>query len=105
MFLKPFAEYMHDISASTRPTIHNAYFIYNDIFDYIARHFCQVRNLPDAPWITGLLDASKASKKVLQKYYSNTTQKGFIYNIAIILDPSKKLWHVRLVGECADPGP
>jgi len=91
MFLKPFTEYTHDISASIRPTIPNAYFIYNDIFDHIERHCRQVRNLPDAPWITGLLDASKASKKVLQKYYSNTTYKAFIYNIATILDPSKML--------------
>ena len=51
MFLKPFAEYTHDISASTRPTIHNAYFIYNDIFDHIAHHCHQVRKIPDAPWI------------------------------------------------------
>jgi len=91
MFLKPFAEYTNDISASTRPTIHNAYFIYKNILDHIACHCHQVRNLPDAPCIMGLLDASKASKKVVQKYYSNTTQKGFIYNIATIYDPSKKL--------------
>jgi len=91
MLLKPFAEYIHDISASTRPGIHNAYFIYNNIFEHIARHSRQVRNLPDAPQITGLLDESKGSKKVLQKYYSNTTQKGFIYNIATILELSKKL--------------
>jgi hypothetical protein len=90
-FLKPFSDYTHDISTSTRATIHNAYFIYNDIFDHIGRHRRQVQGLPDAPWITGLLNASKASKRVLQKYYSNTTQKGFIYNIATILDPSKKL--------------
>jgi len=38
MFLKLFIEYTHDISASTRPTIHNAYFISHDIFDHIARH-------------------------------------------------------------------
>jgi len=91
MFLKPFAEYTHDISASTRPTIHNAYFIYNDIFDQVASHCRHIQNLPDAPWITGLLATSKASKKVVQKFYSNTTQKGFIYNIMTILDPSKKL--------------
>jgi len=91
MFLKPFAAYTHDISASTRLTITNAYFIYRDIFDHIAHHCRQVQNLPDASWIMGLLNTLKASKKVLQKYYSNTIQKGFIYNIGTILDPSKKL--------------
>ena len=91
IFLQPFSDYTYDISSSTKATIQNAYFIYNDIFEHIAQQRRQVRSLPNAPWITGLLDASKATKKILQKYYSDTSQRGFIYNIATILDPSKKL--------------
>ena len=91
LFLKPFSDYTHDISSSTNATIHNAFFIYNDIFDHITKQRCRVRKLPKAAWVQGLLDATKAVRLVLQKYYSTTTQRGFIYNLATILDPSKKL--------------
>ena len=37
LFLKPFSDYTHDISSTKNATIHNAFFIYNDIFDHIAK--------------------------------------------------------------------
>ena len=91
LFLKPFSDYTHDISSAKNATIHNAFFIYNDIFDHIAKQRKRIRKLPRAAWIQGLLDATRSSRVVLQKYYSKTTHRGFIYNIATILDPSKKL--------------
>ena len=91
LFLKPFSDYTHAISSATNATIHNAFFIYNDIFDHIAKQRRRVRKLPKAAWIQGLLDATNAVRLVLQKYYSTTTQRGFIYNLATMLDPSKKL--------------
>lgn len=91
LFLKPFSDYTLDMSSASNATIHNAFFIYNDIFDHIARQRSRVRKLPNAAWGPGLLHASAAAKAILQKYYSATTQRGFIYNISTILDPSKKL--------------
>ena len=97
LFLKPFSDYTRDISSMTNATIHNAFFIYYDIFDHISKQRCWVSKLAKAAWIQGLLDATKAVRLVLQKYYSTTTQRGFIYNLATILDPSKKL---ALYEEC-----
>ena len=91
LFLKPFSDYTHDVSSAKNATIHNAFFIYNDIFDHIAKQRKRVWKLPRAAWIQGLLDATRSSRVVLQKYYSKTTHRGFIYNIATILNPSKKL--------------
>ena len=91
LFLKPFWDYTRDISSTTNATIHNVFFIYNDIFDHIGKQWYQVSKLLKATWIHGLLDATKAVKLVLQKYYSTTTQREFIYTLATILDPSKKL--------------
>jgi len=34
---------------------------------------------------------TKACRLVLQKYYSKTEKQSLIYNLATILDPSKKL--------------
>jgi len=74
MFLKPFTEYTHDISASTRSTIYNVYFIYNDIFDHIARHCPQVRNLPDAPMDNGpvgcIVSQQEGAAEVLFQYHT-----------------------------------
>ena len=43
-------------------------------------------------WVAGFLSATKACRLVLQKYYSKTEKQSLIYNLATILDPSKKLY-------------
>ena len=48
LFLKPFSDYTHDISSAKNATIHNAFFIYNDIFDHIAKQRKRIRKLPRA---------------------------------------------------------
>ena len=88
---KPVSDDTYDISSATKATIQNAYCVYNDIFEHIAWQRRQVRRHTNAAYITGILYASKPTKKILQQYYSDIRQRGFIYNIATILDPSQKL--------------
>src|SRR5437660_9178729 len=80
------------VSSGHNVTIHNAFFIYNDIFDHIEKQRKRIRTIGrDKSWALGLLAATKACRLVLQKYYSRTEKQSLIYNLATILDPSKKL--------------
>lgn len=90
-FLKPFHDYTQDVSHSRRVTITQAFFIYNDLFDHLTIRIRALRNSPVAPWIPEFEKAVTAAEDVLAKYYSKTGPKGLIYNLATILDPSKKL--------------
>jgi hypothetical protein len=92
MFLKPLSDYTQAICAGHHATIHNAFFIYNDIFDHIEKQRKRIRRLAGkASWAVGFLSATKACQQMLQKYYSKTEKQSLIYNLATILDPSKKL--------------
>ena len=92
IFLKPLSDYTHAVSSGHNATIHNAFFIYNDIFDHIEKQRKRIRTIArDKSWAPGLLAATKACRLVLQKYYSRTEKQSLIYNLATILDPSKKL--------------
>ena len=70
IFLKPLSDYTCDICSATKATIQNAYFIYNDIFEYIEQQSRQVQSLPNALWITGSSDASRR----LRRYLRSTIQ-------------------------------
>ena len=92
IFLKPLSDYTHAVSSGHNATIHNAFFIYNDIFDHIEKQRKRIRTIArDKSWAQGLLAVTKACRLVLQKYYSRTEKQSLIYNLATILDPSKKL--------------
>jgi len=92
IFLKPLSDYTHAVSSGHNATIHNAFFIYNDIFDHIEKQRKRIRTIArDKSWAPGLLAATKACGLLLQKYYSTTEKQSLIYNLATILDPSKKL--------------
>ena len=92
IFLKPLSDYTHAISTGQHATIHNAFFIYNDIFDHIEKQRKRIRKLPaSTSWAPGFLSATKACRQVFQKYYSRTEKQSLVYNLATILDPSKKL--------------
>ena len=41
-FLKPFSDYTKEISSSKNATIHNTFFVYDDIFDHIAKHLARL---------------------------------------------------------------
>jgi len=61
IFLKPLSDYMHAISTGQHATIHNAFFIYNDIFDNIDKQCKRIRKLPaNTAWAAGFLSAKKA---------------------------------------------
>jgi len=92
IFLKPLSDYTHAIFAGQHATIHNAFFIYNDIFDYIDKQPKRIRKVPaNAGRAAGFMSATKARQQIFQKYYSKTEKQLPIYNLAMILDPSKKL--------------
>jgi len=92
IFLRPLSDYTHAISTGQHATIHNAFFIYNDIFDHIEKQRRRIRKLPaSTSWAPGFLDATKACQRIFQKYYSKTEKQSLVYNLATILDPSKKL--------------
>jgi len=92
IFLKPLSEYTHAVSTSQDVTIHKAFFICNDIFDHFVKQRKRMPKLPsNNTWVAGFLSATKACRLVLQKYYSKTEKQCLIYNLATILDPSKKL--------------
>ena len=92
IFLKPLSDYTHAISTGQHATIHNAFFIYNDIFDHIDKQRKRIRKLPaNTAWAAGFLTATKGCQQMFQKYYSRTEKQSLMYNLATILDPSKKL--------------
>jgi len=73
IFLKPLSDYTHVVSTGQDAIIHNAFFIYNDIFDHIEKQWKRMRKLPhNNTWVAGFLSATKAYRLVLQKYYSKT---------------------------------
>jgi len=90
--LKPLSDYTHGISPGQHATIHNAFFIYNDIFDHIDKQRKHIRKLPaNAAWAARFLSAMKACQQMFQKNYIKAEKQSLIYNLAMILDPSKKL--------------
>jgi len=89
--LKPLSNYTHAISIGQHATIHNAFFICNNIFDHIDKQRKRIQELPaNTAWAAGFLSATKACQQMFQKYYSKTEKQSLIYNLAMILDPSKK---------------
>jgi len=62
------------------------------MFDHIDKQRKRIRKLPaNAAWAAGFLSTTKACQQMFQKYYSKTEKQSLIYNLAMILDPSKKL--------------
>jgi len=100
IFLKPLSDYTHAVSTGQDANIHNACFIYHDIFDHIEKQRKLMRKLPpNNTWVAGFLSATKACRLVPPKYYSKTEKQSLIYNLATILDPSKKL---SLYADCGN---
>jgi hypothetical protein len=92
VFLKPLSDYTHAISTGQHATIHNAFFIYNDIFDHMEKQRKRIRKRAGiTTWASGFLSATKECQRTFRKYYSRTEKQSLIYNLATILDPSKKL--------------
>jgi len=92
IFLKPLSDYTHAVSTGQDATTHNAFFIYNDIFHHIEKQRKRMCKLPpNNTWVVGFLSATKACRLVLQKYYSKMEKQSIIYNLATIVDLSKKL--------------
>ena len=61
IFLKPLSDYTQAVSTGQDATIHNAFFIYNDIFDHIEKQRKRMRKLPaNNTWAAGFLSATKA---------------------------------------------
>jgi len=66
--LKPLSDYTHEVSTGLDATLNNAFFIYNDIFDYIEK---QRKQMPKPPsnntCVAGFLFPTKVCRLVLQK--------------------------------------
>ena len=92
IFLKPLSDYTYAVSTGQDATIHNAFFIYNDIFDFIEKQWKRICKLPpNNTCVAGFLSGTRVCRLVLQKCYSKMEKKSLIYNLATIHDPSKKL--------------
>lgn len=91
-FLTPFYDYTREVSHSKKPTISQAFFIYNDLFDHLQSRIRALDGIgTQVSWVEDLRVAVEAAEATLSKYYSRTSEKGLIYNLATVLDPSKKL--------------
>jgi hypothetical protein len=92
LITKPFFDFTNVLSKTRDISVHHVFTIYNRLFSHLddmeKRLKCKA-----IPWKKRMLQALRAAKEKLSKYYQTTDQESYgeLYAIATILCPSKKL--------------
>jgi hypothetical protein len=92
LITKPFFDFTNVLSKTRDVTVHNIFSIYNRLFNHLDTTEKKLKR-KGVPWKKRMLQALRAAKKKLSKYYTATDNEayGTVYAIATILCPSKKL--------------
>lgn len=92
LITKPFFDFTNVLSKTRDATVHHVFSIYNSLFSHLENAEKKLK-CKAIPWKKRMLQALRAAKAKLSKYYSATDNEpyGIIYAIATILYPSKKL--------------
>ncbi|KAJ5982330.1 hypothetical protein N7451_012430 [Penicillium sp. IBT 35674x] len=92
LITKPFFDMMNVLSKTSDVTVHSVFSIYNKLFNH--RDTAEEKlERKSVLWKIRMLQALRAAKAKLRKYYTATDTEpyGAVYAIATILCPSKKL--------------
>jgi hypothetical protein len=92
LIMKPFFDFTNVLSKTRDVTVHHVFSIYNKLFNHLDDAEKKLKRKA-VPWKKRMLQALRAAKKKLSKYYAatDTESYGKVYAIATILCPSKKL--------------
>jgi hypothetical protein len=92
LITKPFFDFTNVLSKTRDVTVHHVFSIYNRLFTHLEDTEKKLKRKA-IPWKRRILQALRAAKAKLSKYYGATENEpyGAIYAIATILYPSKKL--------------
>jgi hypothetical protein len=92
LITKPFFDFTNVLSKTRDVTVHHVFSIYNRLFTHLEDAEKKLKG-KGVPWKKRMLQALRAAKAKLSKYYGATDNEpyGTIYAIATILYPSKKL--------------
>jgi hypothetical protein len=92
LITKPFFDFTNVLSKTRDVTVHHVFSIYNRLFSHLDDAEKKLKRKA-VPWKKRMLQALRAAKKKLSKYYAavDTESYGTVYAIATILCPSKKL--------------
>lgn len=92
LITKPFFNLTNVLSKTRDVTVHSIISIYNKLSNHLDKAERKLKR-KTVPWKKGMLQALKAAKKKLSKYYSATDTESYstVYLIATIPYPSKKL--------------
>jgi ribosomal protein S15P/S13E len=92
LITKPFFDFTNVLSKTRDVIVHNVFSIYNRLFNHLDSAEKKLKR-KGVPWKKRMLQALRAAKKKLSKYYTATDNEayGTVYAIATILCPSKKL--------------
>ena len=85
--LHPFYIYTKLLSSTRGPTIHQAWAVYNRLFEHLKRVQRQLWNKVK-PWKQSIAAAIDKAIEKLSQYYGRTTgSRGLLYNLGNILNP------------------
>ena len=88
--IKPFYRYTQVIGATRRPTLHQAFEIYDKLFKHLERASNRLSR-KRVPWKIQMKEALDAAHRKLAKYYIETQLSlGYFYSKAILLHPKTK---------------
>ena len=88
--VKPFCRYTQVIGATRRPTLHQAFEIYDKLFDHLDTATGRLTR-KRTPWKVQMKEALEAASTKLSKYYQKTQSSiRFLYSKAALLNPAYK---------------
>ena len=88
--VKPFCRYTQVIGATRRPTLHQAFEIYDKLFEHLERASNRLSR-KRVPWKIQMKEALDAAHGKLAKYYTETQSSlGYFYGKATLLHPKTK---------------
>jgi hypothetical protein len=91
VLLRPYFIWTEAFSHSSGVTINTAWMAYTDIFRHLEKYNALLRGTGQ-PWKVPLANCLGVAHKKLSEYYSRTDgPRGLLYNLASVLDPTKKL--------------
>jgi hypothetical protein len=87
----PFYSFTVDLSEEEGPSVHRVFDIYNSLFDHLDDSIARLSR-KRTPWKTQVCEALEQAAAKLREYYNKTYRtEGYVYAIAALLDPAKKL--------------
>ncbi|KAF1922110.1 uncharacterized protein M421DRAFT_79538, partial [Didymella exigua CBS 183.55] len=93
--LKNFKDATLDLSSSTSPQIQAIWSMYTTLFDFLDAMTIEIGEESDhrnPEWPSIVRAAAAKGREKLSKYYAMTAdEKGYLFNMATVLDPTQKL--------------